>query len=162
MSGIFLTSVSMRVIRSGRPSGMSMLRSGLVSMEPPSAGRTMVPVSSIQTAIGMLLKPNSSSVMCCVSEASAGRAASTGVVAELFGADNVERVQDHGRTVSVAPGHVLCQVGKIVRARCRVPMAGANGLTPWQEDVDELLQTTAHRTGDASHLHVSVGFDVLA
>jgi hypothetical protein len=51
-----------RSMRSGRPGGTSASRIGLRWMEAPSAGRTMVPISSIQTAIGMLTKPNSSPV----------------------------------------------------------------------------------------------------
>ena len=39
-----------------------MSRSGLRSIEAPSALRTIVPDSSIHTAIGMLMKPNSSPV----------------------------------------------------------------------------------------------------
>jgi hypothetical protein len=44
-----------------------MSRNGLRSTEALSAGRTMVPSSSIHTAMGMLTKPNISSVMCVVS-----------------------------------------------------------------------------------------------
>ena len=39
-----------------------MSRSGLRSIEAPSALRTIVPDSSIHTAIGMLMNPNSSPV----------------------------------------------------------------------------------------------------
>lgn len=55
-----------------------MSRSGLRSIEALSAGRTMVPCSSIHTAIGMLMKPNRSPVMCMVSmsEGCVGLAAS--------------------------------------------------------------------------------------
>ena len=41
---------------------MSMSRSGLRSMLADSALRTIVPASSIHTAIGMLTNPNSSPV----------------------------------------------------------------------------------------------------
>ncbi len=62
-----MTSVSICVIRSGSPSGMSTSRNGLRSIEAVSALRTIVPDSSIHTAIGMLTKPNSSPVTCSVS-----------------------------------------------------------------------------------------------
>ena len=44
-----------------------MSRSGLRSIEADSALRTMVPPSSIHTAMGMLMNPNSSPVTCRVS-----------------------------------------------------------------------------------------------
>ena len=44
-----------------------MSRNGLRSIEAVSALRTIVPDSSIHTAIGMLTKPNSSPVTCSVS-----------------------------------------------------------------------------------------------
>ena len=40
---------------------MSIVRSGAASIDAPSAGRTSMPYSSIHTAIGTLLNPNSSS-----------------------------------------------------------------------------------------------------
>ncbi len=57
-----MTSVNIWCIRSGSPSGMSMSRNGLRSMLADSALRTIVPDSSIHTAIGMLTNPNASPV----------------------------------------------------------------------------------------------------
>src|SRR5215207_4333694 len=144
------TSVSIRCRRSGMPSGISMSRAGLRSIAACSAGRTIVPVSSIHTAMGTLTNPNSSSVTWVTSIRLGCVGAAASIQGRAFSGLTSSATDTTVRPAGSSSAYSACHPGRLARQPHQLAQATSSTLRPCSADSLKGLPSASMSSGSAA------------